>query len=257
MKKLLAIFLSAILLLGIFAGCSNQTDDPISTENTVPTPIAAGMLVLNAGASVNISYDSDGLVLNVEGADESGSVVVGEYLDYLGKATSDAVCDLIGLCGLSGYLNAENGFVLIKQAMGSALPSDTFLETIATDAESAVKEYSPARVLLFTEENLDKDGYINLESAEQLLLAHLVLDSFDTLAGSTEPVEGLYGFAVTASDMEARFIVDAVTGAVCEGELDDVDYGDESLDEELGMADPADESIADETVDSSEDPEVS
>lgn len=250
MKKFLAVLMTAILLLGILAGCNTNTDTPSGTEGTgenLSTPVAAGMLVLNANATVNISYDADGLVLNVEGADDDGSILAGEYEDYLGKSCSDAVCDLIHNSKLSGFLTAEVSYIMIKQAVGSALPGATFLETIQKDAEAALTEAeSTAKVVLLTEENLDEDGYIDLESAKQLMLAYLALDSFDTLDGTVAPINGMYGFAVTAGHLEGDFIVDAVTGDVFEGELEGADYTDEELEENIPELDATDEAIAEE-----------
>ena len=258
MKKFLAVLMSAVLLLGILAGCN--ADQPAGTDTTdgaVSTPMAAGMLVLNANASVNISYDDDGLVLDVEGIDDDGSSLAGEYTDYLGKSCSEAVCDLIGNSKVVGYLSNEANYVMIKLAMDSALPGATFLETIQKDAEAAIAQaQSNAKLVFLTEENLDDEGYINLESAKQLLLAHLALESFDTLDGTTEPINGVYGFAVTAGALEGDFMVDAVTGVVFEGQLEGISSGDEQLDEEVDNIDTTEEVfVEDETTDPTQPPE--
>ncbi len=243
MKKISAILLSAMLLLSLFAGCGKQSDIPSPTNETLTTPISAGMLVFNAGAAVNISYDSDGLVINLEGADNAGTMVVGAYAAFLGKPVAEAVCDLIDLCAVSNYLSAETGFVLLKLAYGSAQPGVTFIETIRDEAVAAVKEYSPAKVFFLTKADLDSNGYINLDSAKALLLAHLGLESFDTLEGTITPMDGMYSFAVTAGDMDERFIVDAVTGSVGQGELLGVDYGDMYLGDELDFSVPTEETF--------------
>lgn len=261
MKKILAVLMSAMLLLGILAGCNAE---PPATDptNKVSTPIAAGMLVLNAEASINISYDADGLVLDIEAADDNGSIVVGEYEGFLGKTCSDAVCDLIAGANRSGFLTEESTYIMIKQALGSALPGSTFLETIVKDAEAALTEAGlDAAVVLVTAENLDENGYIDLETAKALMLAYIARDSFDTLDGTTAPIDGAYGFAVTAGDLEGNYIVDAVTGDVFEGELEgafeeeDMDGGDiedlpteEAADETGAASQPAETTAEEETT---------
>jgi len=108
--------------------------------------------------------------------------------------------------------------------------------------EAALAEVSTsAKLIVFTEENLDEDGYINLESAKTLLLAHLASDDFDVLEGSTTPSEGVYNFSITIGEMSGQFIVDAITGVVCEG-----DFGDESyLTEEEDIVDILDPTAED------------
>lgn len=261
MKKILAVLMSAMLLLGILAGCNAE---PAATDptNKVSTPIAAGMLVLNAEASINISYDADGLVLNIEAADDNGSIVAGEYDAFLGKTCTDAVCDLITGANRSGFLTEESTYIMIKQALGSALPGSTFLETIVKDAEATLAAAGlDAVVILVTEENLDENGYIDLETAKALMLAYIARDSFDTLDGTTAPIDGAYGFAVTVGDMEGHYIIDAVTGDVFEGELegafedpelDDSDVGelptDEIVEETAAATTPAESTSEEETT---------
>ena len=252
MKKILAVLMSSILLLGILAGCN--TEQPTGTDatgNGVSTPITAGMLVLNANASVNISYDADGLVLNIEGADNEGSSLAGEYPDYLGKSCSDIICDLIGNSITAGFLNNESNYVMIKQVVGSALPGTTFLETIGKDAEAAIGSAgSNATLILLTEENLDDEGFIDLASAKQLMLGHLGLDSFDSLDGTTAPLNGLYGFTVTAGDLEGDYIIDAITGDVYEGQLEGISYNDDSPEEEgVDAVDPTNEVVVETPTD--------
>ncbi|MBR4863639.1 MAG: hypothetical protein IKU07_03620 [Oscillospiraceae bacterium] len=248
MKKILAILMSAVLLLGLFAGCGEKA--PEATEGTKPAtnPVAAGMLVLNVNGAVNVSYDADGLVLNLEGADINGEVLAGEYSDYLGKSVSEVICDLIVNSKMAGFLLPEVSCVVIKQAVGSALPGATFLETIEKDAEAAIASAElTAELVMLTEDNLDEDGYINLESAKGILLASLALDSFDTIDGTVSPIDGMYGFTITAGDLEGDFIVDAVTALVVEGQLEGHSYGEGDL-EDPDVVDPTDETYVEETT---------
>lgn len=248
MKKILAILMSAVLLLGLFAGCGEKAPEATESTNAAVNPVAAGMLVLNANGAVNVSYDADGLVLSLEGVDVNGEVLAGEYVDYLGKSTSEVICDLIANSKMSGFLLPEVSCIVIKQAVGSALPGATFLETIEKDAEAAIAAAElTAELVMLTEDNLDEDGYINLESAKGILLASLALDSFDTIDGTISPIDGLYGFSITAGDLEGDYIVDAVTGLVVEGQLEGHDYSNEDL-EDPDMVDPTDETFIEETT---------
>lgn len=244
MKKTIAMLISIVLLLGVFAGCGAQKPVPTTpATGDVSNPMAAGLLVLNAGAAVNISYDADALVLNVEGINDNGTILAAEYTDFLGKSCTDAVCDLIAASSSLGFLNNESTYVMLKQAVGSALPGATFLETIQKDAEEAITSTGfNAKLVMLTEENLDEDGYINLESAKQLMLAYLGLDAFDTLNGTSTPTNGLYNFRVTAGDMTDDLIIDGVNGDVYQGVLEDASL-EETQDDAVDTADPTDEVI--------------
>lgn len=238
LRKLFAVLMSAVLLLGLLAGCNSSgagsTESTSGTEDTsVATPIASGLLVVNANGAVNVSYDKDGLVLELEGIDENGIELVGEYENYLGESCSDVVCTLIKSSSAAGYL-AESNYVVIKQAVGSQLPGTNFMDELTTDAQAALDTVnSSAALMVITEEDLDDDGYINLETAKALTLAHLKLENFDLFDGSAAPVDGVYGFNVTAGTLDVDLLVDAVTGAVWEGVLDtgDDDLLDDDVDE--------------------------
>ena len=245
MKKFIAIMLSAVMMLGILAGCGVAEPAPTAAAGDgVSTPMAAGLLVLNAAAAINISYDADGLVLNVEGIDDNGSTLASDYTDYLGKTCSDAICDLIAASIHSAFLTPEENYVMIKPAMGSTLPGATFLETIQVDTEAALASAGSTAVLvMLTEENLDSDGYINLETAKQLMLAHLARDSFDTLDGTPTPVNGQYSFRVTIGDVTEDLVVDAISGDVYEGTLEEATFEDDMQDDAIDIVEPTNEVI--------------
>ena len=251
MKKFLAILMCAVLVLGAMAGCSEkkesagQVNVPGATDQAgegVNTPIAAGMLVLNANGAINISYDADGLVLNVEGVDDNGQTLAVEYVDFLGKSCSDAVCDLIANSIHNGFMTAEENYVVIKLAAGSVLPDANFVEDIQMDAQQAMEAAGcTAQLVVLTLDNLDDEGYIDLDSAKKLICAYMAVESYDVLDGAAEHSEGLYNFRVTAGERVEELIVDGVTGDVYEGTLDDARFEDDLQDEEIDTADPTDE----------------
>lgn len=233
MKKFFAILLSAVMLLGLLAGCGNDAATPTTSGVNASNPTAAGLLVLNVNGAVNITYDADGLVMDIEGADDNGAILAGEYSDFLGKSCSEAVCDLIGNSIVQQMMTNEINYVMIKLAIGSSTPGSTFIETIQKDAEEALTTGgSAAKLVVLTTDNLDEQGYIDLDSAKDLALAALALDNFDVLDGTVAPIEGKYNFAITAGTLEGRYIVDAVTGTVCEGELDNAEFEEDNLEED-------------------------
>ena len=246
MKKILAIMISVLMLVGLLAGCGDIIPEATSGAggDQVATPMAAGMLVLNAAGAMNISYDADGLVLNVEGIDEGGANLAAEYTDFLGKTCTEAVCDLIAASVVNGQLNAEENYVLIKVAMGSVMPGATFLEGIQKDAEAAISAAgSTATLVVLTEENLDENGYIDLESAKVLMAAYLAVDSLDTIEGTPTPLDGLYSFRITAGDYADDLIVDGTSGDVYQGNLDEVNFEEDIEDEHVDVVEPVDETM--------------
>ena len=293
MKKILALVLSLVLVLGLFAGCgedildgitggnnaanSNSTNKGNFSDSTigngggdeVSSPNVIGMLVLNVNGAVNISYNSAGNVVNMEGANDNGSVLSNEYENYLDKPCSEVICNLIANSKQAGFLTEEVNHIVIKQAKGSTSPAENFLEALKVDAEVALADAgSAAKLVVLSTDNLDEQGWINLESAKALALAYLVTDTFDLFEGSEAPIDGSYGFHVTVGAIDEKLIVDAVTGDVYQGELEDVDYNDEWLDvdatepsEDTNAEDPEEqpsEPVQDETTEPTEvtEPEI-
>lgn len=270
MKKILALVLSLVLVLGLFAGCGGEILDGITgggssnssnsaDKNSTTAPTGAhngiegttsanitGMLVLNVNAAVNISYDANGNVVEISGADENGEILATEYEGYNGKPCSDVVCELIANSKLAGHMTEEVSYISIKQAVGSTSPTENFLEAIKLDAEAALAEAgSTARLIVLSTDNLDADGWIDLESAKALAMAYLAIDSFDLLEGTDSPIDGLYSFRITSgSYLDEKVLVDALTGSVCPGDLSDVEYNDVWLEDEELTTEPTEDTNA-------------
>lgn len=267
MKKFLAILFSMVLVLSLFAGCgdkdsggaggaagngsnnggtgTNNTEGSGDQVNSATNP--SGALVLNANAAVTVSYDSNGLVISMEGANENGNVVASEYENFLGKPCADVVCDLIAGSSSAGFLTEEVNFVVIKQVIGSSVPTDGFLLGIEKDAEEAISAAnSQAKLVVLTLDDLDQQGYINVEAAKTLMQAYMSNDSTEYLCvGSDTLIDGLYGF-LFGYDAPEKLIVDANTGDVYMGELEGVDYGDGTFEEDELVTEPTDDILGDE-----------
>lgn len=226
LRKLFTLLMSAMVLVGLLAGCGNNgdadaSDNTNSTENTtVPNTKASGMLVVNANGAVNVFYGNDGLVLELEAIDDDGAALIAGYENYLGEPCASVVATLIENSVMMGTLDRTH-FVMIKQAVGSTLPGTNFLQDITTDAQAMLDALNfTATLLVIGEEDLDPNGYIDLISAKDMALAYLDITDFDSFDGESTPTNGTYYFTVTCNGIEEYVSVNAVTGLVSNAFLD-------------------------------------
>lgn len=243
-KKLLALVLGAVMLLGLLAGCGETTPNkPNETKAPVSqVPTLTGMLVLSANATFKISYDQDGMVMEIAGNNEDSSAILAEY-DYNGKSCSTVVKELIAATAKATLLRETNNIVL-KLAVGSQLPSETFFDGLAKDAaDAAAENASSAYVVAIGLDGLDESGYINADFAQKLLANHLGVTAFDSYNGDTEPRNDCYIVTVKAGEVAGTYSIDAVTGMISETE------GEESPAEPEYIEDEEIEYIEDENVD--------
>lgn len=261
-KKLLALLASAVLLVCALAGCNGDTAQQTEPSQIITDSIPAGMLVLSTEASVKISYDADGMVLDVTGMNDHGIVLSDTYTDYLGKSCSNVVKELILAASDAGNLSSSVKNIVIKQAVGSALPGSHFLETIATEAEAAAKEVgSSALVTLIDKTGLDEDGYINLDTAKALLANQLGVETLDAYYGSETPTGDSYICTVEAGGIESSHSIDAITGLIADAteeellgnvdgyeETEYYDYEQEYYEDEFYEELIEEEPVTDETV---------
>lgn len=252
MKKFFTAMLAAVMTLCLFAGCNNEpeTQDPTGIKDTGPV----GMLVLSAGASLNITYDADGLVLSIEGNNEAGIDLTDKYADYLGKTCAAVAKELVAASAQAGYLSADVKNIVIKQSIRSQLPGSNFLETIETEVRTAAEAAGSAAVItLIDESNLDEQGYINLETAKALLCNELGVEKLDAYYGSETADGGSYLCTVEIAGTQTSHNIDAVTGLISEATEEEL-LGDPDSDEtdpetEVTEAESIpEEIIADETV---------
>lgn len=234
-NKILALILCATLLLGVLAGCGNNapSGDPESTPGTnsgdkYDVPEICGTIMLNANACVDISFDKDGKVLNIQEVDHDGSQLLSEYTGYLQTSCVEVVKDLVTISCHLELLNTEFNDILIKQYPGSKLPSETFLEELAKAAEE-VSEVS-GRVAILTEEDLDAEGNILPKAAYDVLQSSLQVDKFDLIESDELLEEGVYTFNIVAGTLRGVYLVEAETGYVYEGIIDYEDPEQETED---------------------------
>lgn len=269
MKKLLSVTLVIAMTLCLLVGCGGEPAQQTEPKVNNPTPV--GMFVLNAGAATSISYDADGLVLRVEGADDNGILIVNDEADFVGMSCADVAKELIQLASTGGQLNAEVKNIVIKQVTGSKLPGSHFLETIEDAVTSAAQAAgSTAVITLIDETKLDENGYINFETAKALLLNELGVEEVDQYYGPTTLIDDCYICTVEVAGVQTAHTIDAITGSVAdatneellgnEGEAGETEEPilDDELYEEEGSQDlpddelPAEQETPEDTADAAD-----
>lgn len=237
LTKLLAVMMCCLMLLGMLAGCKDDgSQDTLasgdSTEATAPEYY--GMLMINAGGAVYVTYDENGLVTNIEGIDQSGIEIATEYQDYLGTDCATAVCTLVDTAIGMGYLDKENNDIIIKQEKGSQNPEEDFLDKIVTAVQAEIDPTGlNVSIILISTGDLNSSGYIGLGKVQELVTCHLNVTKLDLFDGTDSPIDGTYSFEVAAGNIEDHYLIDAVTGEVYEGFLEGYDF----MDEDYGMDD--------------------
>ncbi len=249
MKKIIALILSVVLVLGLLAGCGNEPakqTDP-ATQDSLP----AGMVVLSAGAAVSITYDAEGLVLEIAGASEEGEDLIQDYTGYVGKTCAVVSKELIDAAAKAGFLTADTKNIVIKQSIRSELPGTHFLETIETEVKTAAEAAGAKAVITVIDESkLDENGYINLETAQALLCNELGVEKLDQYYGAQTPTDGVYICTAEIAGKQTYHHIDAITGLIQDatdeellGETTDETEIPEEVDEETPVVEDPEEDI--------------
>lgn len=220
-KKILAAVLSIALLLCLVA-CGKEeapkTDNAGSTApNSATTPKATahvsdpdttGMLYLSMDAEIMITYDEGALVKAVEPANEAGQEVLEKSPIAEGTACDAAVAELVK--ATADASTSDLKVVLIKQAFGSQSPSDSFLEDIRADAETAA---AGRYVLVVEAAALTESGYLPTEAVETIF-KKTVGDDNAKFTVADELVNGVYYVTYEDGELTRNYTVDADTGRV-------------------------------------------
>ena len=218
-KKYLALVLGFVMLFSLLAGCGATNDEPtVPGSNNYDVPEIAGTILLNANACVEISFDKDGKVLNVQEADHDGHELLADFSGYLGVPCAEVVKDLVTASCNMELLNSEHNHIVIKEKPGSTLPGETFLTDLATAAEEASEIYVTTTVITAAEQ--DADGNILAKKAYDVLQNALNIDKFNLVESNEELTDGVYTFNVEAYNITGVYLVEAATGYVYEGSFE-------------------------------------
>ena len=209
-KKLIAMILSVLMLLGLFAGCTPATNDAPETTEAIQGSSPVGVLLVSMGAEFQIGYDAEGFAISITGTNDAGRTAAATVTGVTGRDCVHAVRSLLESVAeqkLSG--NAKD--LVIRLGVESEVPYEGFLQNIGNDVQLKSDELGAGlMVKLLTEKELTEEGFINVATAKELVAKHAGLEDAAVLEGAEEVVDGAYTFTFG----EDVATVDASTGHV-------------------------------------------
>ena len=229
MRRTLTAAVSSLAVLStvLLAGCA-------AAEKT-NTEVAKGILTLSVNPEIEIEFDEEGRVTELDGVNDDGRSVVASYPDYIGKDCGQVLGDLILEIDEAGYfvedMDGHEKNIVISLEPGSVLPSEDFLTQMSASAQDTVKGLNlGSDVVPIHEDDYDpayaKDGkpspYITLEKAQEIALAQADVAAQDAVFEDKEfdhddgtPV---FELEFMAGGIEYEYDIHAVTGKVIKAE---------------------------------------
>ncbi|MCR8907820.1 PepSY domain-containing protein [Thermophilibacter sp. ET337] len=237
LKNILTGATMGIALTAVLAGCGTTPAATQTADGAGETPIAqasqaAGTLLLSVNPEIEIEYDDDGLVTEVEGVNDEGRGVTSGYGGYEGRQCREVVSDLVEEIYEAGHFNqtvdGHDRNVIVKLQQGSSYPGENFLRGIEDDVRATVGGFGLASdALTVAPEQLDDRGYIGLDAAKDIVLSQLGLTEASFNDHEYELDDGVYEMEFTSGGVEYEYEVDARTGKVLEADVDGNDDWDD------------------------------
>ena len=256
LKKSISLVLAVLLLLSLFAGCTAKTAITRKAHNAPKEEKAFGKLLLSVNPEIEIEYDEEGIVVELEGKNDEGREIVKKYRDLVGKDSETVVKELVQEIYNSGYFdntiagNSRN--IIVKLEDGSSYPDNGFLERVVAGVREAVNANNiSSETIAVDKTNLNKDGLIGIEKAKEIVLTQLGIKDAVFHDQEYDLEDGVYEFEFVANGMEYEYEVDAVTGKVVKAEqekkdpMSDLDDPDDDFDDPDDDLDDPDDDLDD------------
>ncbi len=243
---LIASMVSA-LSMTLFAGCGASAKtaldkpSPVSSETVQNLSSAegdkiAGTLLLSVNPEIELQYDYDGLVRQLNAGNEEGRNLLSGYTGYENRECGEVVSELVEKIYESGYFSETIGGqqknIVLRLEKDSDYPDDDFLEEIARGVRETVETCGIAsQAMALGRDDISENGYINTQAAQNLVLAQLHFDEASFTQREYELDDGVYELEFTKDGVEYEYEVDALTGKVLEADYEHNDdwkqYGDD------------------------------
>lgn len=194
---------------------------------SAPTDTAAasaGTVLLSMNPEIEIEYDKNGMVLELEGINDDGRNIAAAYADFAGKPTTEVLKGLINDIHEAGYFDNKVGGkqknIVLKLGEGSEYSDDFLFEMEDAIRQTISTIGLKSAPMTINEDDLDDRGYINQDAAKKLLLHQLHLKSAEFTDYEYELDDGVYELEFTVDGREYEFEVNAINGKVLEADVD-------------------------------------
>lgn len=224
-RKAVAIAAAAAMVMTAFTGCGGSGSSAGASGS-------AGAFLLSVNPEIEVEYDKDGYVVEVEGKNDDGKKVAEGYSGYEGRDCSEVVNEIVQKIYESGYFeNTVDGHVkniVIKLDDASEYPGDEFLKNVEAGVKAALSSCGIAsEVVTVTYDDLDEQGYIGLDKAKGIVLAQMGLNAASFNNHEYDLEDGVYEFEFTANGIKYEYEVDALTGKVLKADFEKNDDWDD------------------------------
>ncbi len=222
MKTKILTIIAAIMMVSILMSACNPSQQ---LPTTAPGEEIAGTILLSVNPEIEIEYDRNGLVVELEGNNADGKAIVAQYPDHKGKSCVQVVSDLVNKIYASGTFELElDGSpknIVVKLEKGSSYPNEEFLQQVAEGVRTAVSSQgSQSSTMVVDNKDLNETGLIGLEKAKELVLAQLGLTEADFTQKEYDLDDGVYELEFTNGGVEYEYDVDGRTGKILKAETD-------------------------------------
>ncbi len=200
-RTILALAIALMSLALVIIGCGTAKS------------AVAGTMILSINPEIEIDYDSDGIVVGLEGNNDDGKAVIEGY-SFEGKICHVVAGELVSKIYEMGYFANNIEEIRLDITQGSKLPSEQFVADVRNAIKSATEGYGFTKPVTTLNQGSGTESIITLDEAKAIAVAHANVT--DPIFGECELElpENEYDIEFFADGREYDYEIDATTGAI-------------------------------------------